>query len=609
MSDSPLRIVPSKPLDPDPPERAEAAEQDEMAELRRLLIEPEQVQINNILDRLNNPRVRAREMSRLLSEAIKLRAAQDDSLTEALAPTVVTSFHSSVKKDPRPVAEAISPLMGPAIRRAISTALNAMIQTFDQALKHSLSWQGLKWRIEALRTGKSFAEVALLHTLVYRVEQVFLIHKESGVLLQHAAAPSVETQDADIVSGMMTAIQEAIRSFARDSFGPAQDEHIATLDLGARKVWFESSTHAVLAAVIRGEAPESLRSDFFAPAIETIQYEQRETLDSFDGDTSPFESSRPHLEGCLLSKYEGQTDQASFKIPLYIKLLAALLLAAIIVWAFFAWRENRRWEDYLNKLEAQPGIIVGRTGARDGKFFVTGSRDPNAANPETILKEQTALDPSDVISSWQSHLSLEPEIVLARAKSQLEPPSSVVLKFDQGKLFAEGAAPHQWITEAQRLASLIPGVAEFDDTNLIDKDLDELRLQIERQVIRFVVGRDQIAAGQNQAIKDLAAQIKTLAAQAPATGRVARIEIVGHTDTEGDENTNQRLSDSRAARILSMLAAGGVNKDIFFIRGAASKEPVRPETSVSDREFNRSVSFKITLLNPHKSSPQPPQRN
>src|SRR5262249_51651873 len=206
MSDSPLRIVPNQPAEPDQPAGPDSTEaspkQVAMAELRRLLVEPEQVQINNLLERLNNPRVRAREMSRLLSEAIKLRAAQDDSLTEALAPTVVTAFHSSVKKDPRPVAEAISPLMGPAIRRAISTALNAMIQTFDQALKHSLSLRGLKWRIEAWRTGKSFAEVVLLRTLVYRVEQVFLIHKRSGLSLQHLAASSVETQDADIVSGM-----------------------------------------------------------------------------------------------------------------------------------------------------------------------------------------------------------------------------------------------------------------------------------------------------------------------------------------------------------------------------------------------------------------------
>src|SRR5262245_45828984 len=212
MSDSPLRIVPNQPVERDEPENVDSTEdaviQDEMDELRRLLVKREQVQINNMLERLNNPHIRAREMSRLLSEAIKLRAARDDSLTEALAPTVVTSFHNSVKKDPRPVAEAISPLMGPAIRRAISAALNAMIQSFDQALKHSLSWQGVKWRIEALRTGQSFAEVVLRHTLVYQVEQVFLIHKSSGLLLQHVAARSVETQDADIVSGMLTAIQE-----------------------------------------------------------------------------------------------------------------------------------------------------------------------------------------------------------------------------------------------------------------------------------------------------------------------------------------------------------------------------------------------------------------
>ncbi|MGE0128601.1 MAG: OmpA family protein [Blastocatellales bacterium] len=608
MSDSPLRIVPNQPDEPDQPENVastEAAGQDEMAELRRLLVEPEQVQINNVLDRLNNPRVRAREMSRLLSEAVKLRAAQDDSLTEALAPTVVTSFHNSVKKDPRPVAEAISPLMGPAIRRAISAALNSMVQTFDQALKHSLSWQGVKWRIEAMRTGQSFAEVVMLHTLVYRVEQVFLIHKRSGVRLHHVAAPSAETQDADIVSGMMTAIQEAIRSFARDSFGSAHDEHIDTLHMGDREVWFEPSPQAVLAVVVRGKAPESLRGDFFAPAIEAIQYEQREALESFDGDTAPFELSRPHLESCLLSKYEGQTDPAKFKIPRYVWVSLALLLLAAATWAFFAWRDSRRWENYLSKLEAQPGIIVGRTGNRDGRFFVTGSRDPNAADPETILKEQTALDPNDVISSWRSHLSLEPRIVLARAKSRLEPPSGVTLKFDQGKLSAEGAAQHQWIAEAQRMAPLIPGVAEFDDTNLIDNDLDELRLRIEQQVIRFVVGKDQITSGQNQALKDLADQIRTLAAQAPSAGRVVRIEIIGHTDTEGDETTNQRLSDDRSARILSMLTTSGVSKEIFFTRGAASKEPVRPETSESDKEFNRSVSFKISLLNPHRASNSP----
>ena len=330
----------------------------DLEELRRLLMEPEQLQIGNILERLNNPRVRARELSRPLPEAIWLRNAQDDALSEALSPTIVKAFHSSIKKDPRPVAEAISPLMGPAIRRAIAVALSGMIQSFDQALKHSFSSQGLKWRIEAMRTGKSFAEVVMLHTLVYRVEQVFLIHKQTGLLLQHVAADATITKDADIVSGMLTAIQVAIGNFARDSFGRRDEEQIGALDMGDRKVWFESGPSVVLAIVINGQAPETMRGDFFAPALEAIQVEQRDDLALFNGDSTAFENSRHLLEGCLHSQYKDGTHSDEFKIPAYFWLLLAALIITIGTWGFFAIRAQWRWNTYLDKLENEPGIVV-----------------------------------------------------------------------------------------------------------------------------------------------------------------------------------------------------------------------------------------------------------
>jgi OOP family OmpA-OmpF porin len=612
MSDSPLRIVPNQPARPGPPEDAaqnEAAQkQAELAELRRLLVEPEQVQINNLLERLNNPRIRAREMSRNLTEAVRLRNAHDDSLTEALAPTVVTAFHSSIKKDPRPVAEAISPLMGPAIRHSISVALKSMIQAFDQALKHSFTWQGVKWRFQAWRTGRPFAEVVLLNTLIYRVEQVFLIHKQSGLLLDHVAAASVTTQDADIVSGMLTAIQVAIHNFARDSFGPAQDEHIDTLDMGDREVWIEPGPQVVIAAVIRGKAPETLRHEFFAPAIEAIHDEQRETLGSFDGDTTPFELSRPHLENCLQSQFEGGADPAKFKVPLYVWLLIAALLAAIATWAFFAWRESRRWDDYLNKLRAAPGIVITEEGKRDGHRFVAGLRDPLAVDPQAILKDQTQLDPANVASHWEPYQALHPEFVEARAKSLLEPPPGVALKFGGGALSATGVAPHRWIADARKFALAIPGVTSFNDRDLIDEDLKEpelLRRQIEQRAVRFVVGTTQIAPGQNEDLKTLIAWVQRLIALAPAAGRSVKIEIIGHTDTEGDGSANQRLSEDRASGILAMLAARGVGKDLLSARGVASTQPARPETSDADKEINRRVSFKVSLLDARQPANQP----
>src|SRR6185369_8780010 len=133
-------------------------------------------------------------------------------------------------------------------------------------------------------------------------------------------------------------------------------------------------------------------------------------------------------------KYDGQADPAKYKTPPYLWLLLALFLAAIGAWAFFTWRENRRWDDYLNKLRAQPGIVIAEEGKRRGKLYVSGLRDPLAADPEAILKEQTPLDPSNVISRWEPYLALTPQIVGARAQSILQPPKGVDLKFDHGVL-------------------------------------------------------------------------------------------------------------------------------------------------------------------------------
>ncbi|MDX2043929.1 MAG: OmpA family protein [Acidobacteriota bacterium] len=625
MAEYPLRIVPNKPtrLEPEPddvlqlddllPETSfefeEPAQPDDaeaMAQLRRLLLEPEQTQLGNILERLNNPRVRAREMSRPLPEAIRLRNAQDDALTDALAPTIVTAFHHSIKKDPRPVAEAISPLMGPAIRRAIAIALSSFVQTIDQTLKHSLSWQGFKWRFEALKSGKSFAEVVLYHTLVYRVEQVFLIHKQTGLLLHHVAADPTITKDADIVSGMLTAMQVAISNFARDSFGSGE-EQIDTLDLGDREVWFESGVHAVLAVVIRGEAPETLRSDYFAPALEAIHVEQREAFDMFNGDASAFEGARPRLEECLQSQYQGRSEPAEYKIPTYIWLLLAAIVIALGVWGFFAWRDARRWNAYLNRLKQEPGIVITETGKENGKRFIAGLRDPLAADPMAILRKETVIDPSSVSLRLKDYAALEAPLVLARAKSLLEPPSSVELKFADGTLTASGLAPHDWVVETRRMARALPGVVKFDDRNLIDEDLKEpelLRLKIEQQVIRFVRGGAQLAAGQGETLKKLTADLQKLASLAPTVGRTFRVELIGHTDTEGDDAANMALSRQRADKVLFLLNSKQFPANSLTAVGVGSLQPVRSETSEADKEFNRSVSFKVSLLDPQQAKAQ-----
>ena len=131
---------------------------------------------------------------------------------------------------------------------------------------------------------KAFAEVVLLHTLVFRVEQVLLIHEPSGLLLQHVTAPMVQLPDADLVSGMLT----AIRDFVQDSFRMESTAALDSLKAGDLTLWIEPGPYAYLVAVIRGRAPASLRRDL-QEALEGIHRSCLQTLKGFHGDRQSFE--------------------------------------------------------------------------------------------------------------------------------------------------------------------------------------------------------------------------------------------------------------------------------------------------------------------------------
>ncbi len=545
---------------------------DEFAELRELLLSDDREQLAELKARLENPQRLAEDVSNILPASILLRAKKDKALTKALTPTVEASLNASVKRNPRAIADAIFPIIGPAIRKAISSAMRELVQSINQALEYSLSVKGLRWRVEALRSGKSFAEVVLSHTLLYRVEQVFLIHKETGLLLQHVAAAHTITQDADMVSGMLTAIQD----FVRDSFGAPSSDALEALEVGDLQVWIEQGPKAILAAVIRGNAPQEYRA-MLQDAIETVHLEQANALSNFQGDAAAFEASRPTLESCLQMQLE--EPQAKKQPSPLLWWLASVVILAVAAWLFFSLRSQWRWDEYLYQLNAEPGIIVVSQEKRGGKYHITGLRDPLAADPLEILKT-TKLEAQDVISRWESYQSTYPDFVLQRASDLLRPPQGVSLKFADGVLQANGNAPLVWTDEAQRLAKLIAGVSEFrTDT------FEQAKERLEKSALHFRPGSAEIAGDQQSTIEKLVEDIGALANSASLSGKTLRIEISGFTDASGTETLNQRLKQERAESAIAALTARGINANIF---SAVKNQP-------DNQLVGRQVTFKVAV--------------
>ena len=96
----------------------------------------------------------------------------------------------------------------------------------------------------------------------------------------------------------------------------------------------------------------------------------------------------------------------------------------------------------------------------------------------------------------------------------------------------------------------------------------------------------------------LVAQLSDALAVNAAT---ARIEIRGHTDSDGSELENGPLSQARADAVLRVLGAAPSDSITFVSRGLGVDEPVTTGTSEAEKVLNRRVSLRV-LLTPDQAS-------
>ena len=555
----------------------------QFAELRTLLVGPEQRQLRALQTRLDDPATQAREVSRVLPAAVELRT-NDPHLKRALAPTIEDSISSSVRRNPQPLADALFPIIGPAIRKAIAATLSGMLESLNTTLEHSLSWRSVRWRLDARRTGKSFAEIVLLNTLVYRVEQVFLIHRRTGLLLQHVSAAGSSVQDGDMVSSMLT----AIRDFVQDSFHVSDDEGLQTLKVGELSVWIEQGPHALVAAVIRGAAPADLRATL-QQAVENVHAQYADVLQSFDGDAARFEGARLLLEVCLQQQY--RTRQSPARSPMFTA-LAVILLLALGLSALVAFRSRARWNGYLDALRREPGIVVVSTGRSGGKYIVNGLRDPLAPEPAALLAAHH-LQPADVAGEWQLYQALHPSLVVARVRQSLSPPPGVELRLDNGVLSATGNAPVDWLEHSTRVATVLAGVTRYDASGAIDAALRTLAASIEAANPLFFKGTDRFTADGEQVVRDQIVRLHALDQLGRLGKRRFAVDLVGEADADGDDEVNLPLSQQRAARVLEIVRTPPLPRVTLIAVGIGSRQATDRVAPDEDKQRNRRVSFRV----------------
>jgi outer membrane protein OmpA-like peptidoglycan-associated protein len=119
---------------------------------------------------------------------------------------------------------------------------------------------------------------------------------------------------------------------------------------------------------------------------------------------------------------------------------------------------------------------------------------------------------------------------------------------------------------------------------------------VQSAVVRFPLSSSTPLPGEMESLDRLASQLKLLFGKAQLLHRDVRLELVGHSDSSGEESTNKPLSQSRADRVLGELLRDGVGRGELRSRGVAAAEPLRPEENEEGRQYNRSVTFSVVSV-------------
>jgi OOP family OmpA-OmpF porin len=572
------------------PDENSAGDAEDLLRLRQLLLGADYDELLALKQDLNDPEAFSIRLASVITEAISLRSRRDHSLAEVLAPTLESAIKESIASDPEALAESLYPVMGPAIRKSISETLSQMLEDMNQLLEQSLSPKSLGWRFNAWRTGRSYAEIVLINTLEYQVEQVFLIHRETSLLIQHLVADMAISKDPDMVSGMLSAIQDYIL----DSFTVGEGDGLNSMSLGDFQVIIEAGPRALIAAVVRGKPPENLRNTFKV-ALEDVHKRASSRLQDYSGDPDDYQDLEPMLRSCLRVQRRDQAEsiEVSRSIP-WLALVSIALLSGVGIWFWFQSHTlNNARQNALARLVNEPGIVVLGSRVVDDLLLINGLRDRLAEAPEQVLS-QPGIGALGLTFVFEPYLSMEPVIVERRAIRRLAPPVSARMSVQEGTLVVTGAANVDWIYTLEQHWRSVAGLdaLNIDDLDRLDPvraEMESLTTLIESTTFYF----DRSAAEPNPgaaSVPALALAIKRLVELGETIGITPVVRVLGAADDTGTAQFNARLAEQRAENLYVALLAQDIPAKLLVFQSLQDFPGLGAESS------ERKVMFRLAGL-------------
>ncbi len=275
-------------------------------------------------------------LSEYLASVIQKSSEKDIAgLSHALQSVISPAISREIENNKDSMIDALYPIMGGMISKYVTQSIKELMENINKKIESGLSLKGYKRKIKAKLTGVSEAELLLEESSDASILSLFVIHKETGLLIAEAHDKNREIDDASMVASMADAIKDFVDDWMRNLDQKESLSEVQILSYGNATLYIESAGSVYMVAFMDSEPDYEQRQEihkFFVSVLK--QYSK--LFKDFDGNLNDKEIK--NLENELLEFLSQYSITRSYErkprlnIAKYIFYILMLYLAGYFVY-------------------------------------------------------------------------------------------------------------------------------------------------------------------------------------------------------------------------------------------------------------------------------------
>jgi len=582
-----------------------SANKSSVEKLRKILFEEDSKKIDSFVGELERLKEQIGDQESLIevlepviADLLNRKIADSkDEMAAALAPVMGDAIRTQISEAKDDMVDALYPVIGQTIRKSVSESMKNLVTTVNRRIDQALSGPILATRLKSTITGVSKGELVLKDALPFKIDEIFLIHKESGLLIAHAS--SVENQssmDKDLVSGMLT----AIRDFVSEVFNAKQKQDLEEIQYGDSKILLDFGRYSYFAFVISGVEPTDFRED-----IEKLSHKlfnrYHKKLRNFDGDMTEFGDITNPMKAFIVQINQEHALKTAGETKSYFKYIGGFLVSILLIIALWSWLPG-----FLRNLNMQKKI---RTQVQNVVDYDISALDFDVDNSwltvsgtvssmdvrsriDSVLSERDDykgytldLDIEDRISS-KRYIQENIEKQLSGIKFPGKRPIFIIeddivtIEGEVADLETKRRISHR-VSDVRGVHMIINNLQQNESLN----SSMEIKQFLKTHTIFFDVNNFEISAKDTVLLNEIITAMKA--------NDSCKLLVKGYSDNTSSVDYNMLLSKNRADKIHDYLRLNGLSDEKLEVSYHGETDPLASNSSEEGRARNRRVEFDI----------------